>query len=159
MLLSDGNGTLPVALRRTYRTIPTTHLVCVKSTNISSVGTRSRVWWRTRTTCWRKKTLLCVSKSSKTEMASSRLWQACQMIALSGSGNYTLSRIWDGKTITNALSNTGVETSSKAWDGWCGSQPMPSIPFMPICIAVRAILHRNGSIRNCTLRTAGGRHR
>jgi hypothetical protein len=36
------------------------------------------------------------------------------MIRLTGSGNYTLSRICDGMTITNGLSNTGVETSLKA---------------------------------------------
>jgi len=109
------------ALRRTYKTIPTTHLRRMKSTNISSVGSRRRAWRSTMTTCWRKKTPLCVSQASTMGIASRSSWLACQMIRHSGSGNYTLSRIWDGMTITNALSNTGVETSSKAWDGWCGS--------------------------------------
>jgi len=158
-LLSHGNATLSVALIWTYRTIPTTHLWWVKSTNISSVGSRRRVWRRTMTTCWRKKTPLCVSQASKTGRASRSWWLACQMIKLSGSGNYTLSRIWDGMTITNGLSNTGVETSAKAWDGWCGSQPMPSISFMPLSVALTAIRHRNTSILHCTLRTGGGRHR
>jgi len=53
-------------------------------------------------------------QASKTRIASRSSWLPCQMIRLSGSGNYTLSRISDGMTITNALSNTGVETSSKA---------------------------------------------
>jgi len=43
-----------------------------------------------------------------------KLGLACQMIRLSGSGNYTLSRRCDGMTITNVQSNTGVETSSNA---------------------------------------------
>jgi len=55
--------------------------------------------------------------SFKMGMVSRSSWLACQMIRLSGSGNYILSRLWDGMRITNALSNTGVEISSKAWDG------------------------------------------
>jgi len=81
------------------------------------------------------------------------------MIRLSGSGNYTRSRIWDGMTMTNALSNTGVETSSKAWGGWCSSQPTPRISFMPLTVASTAIRHRNAAIPKCTLRTSGGRNR
>jgi len=158
-LLSHGNAMLRVSLRRTYRTIRTIRLRRVKSTNISSVGSRRRAWRRTMTTCWRKKTPLCVSQASKTEMASRSPWLAPQMIWLSGSGNYTLSRIWNGMTITNALSNTGVETSSKAWDGWCASQRTPSILFTPLSIALTAIRHRNASIPKCTLRTGGGSHR
>jgi len=115
-LLSHGNAMLRVALWRTYRTISTTCLWRVKSTNISSVGSRRRVWKHTRTTCWRKKTPLCVSQASKTGMASRSSWLACQTIRLSGSGNYKISRISEGMTITNGLSNTGVVTSSKAWD-------------------------------------------
>jgi len=53
-LLSHGNTTLRVALRQTYRTIPTTCLRHVKSSNISSVGSRRRVWRHTMTTGWRK---------------------------------------------------------------------------------------------------------
>jgi len=117
-LPSHWNTNLRVALRRTYRSIPTTHSRRVKSTNISSVGSRRRVWRRTITTCWRKKTPLWVSQTSNTGMVSRSSWLACQMIRLSGSGNYILSRIWDGMTITKALSNTGVETSSKAFYGW-----------------------------------------
>jgi len=158
-LLSDGNVTLRVALRWTYRTIPTTHLRRVKSTNISSVGPRRWVWRRKMTTCPRKKTPRCVCQASKTGIASRSSCVACQMIRLSGSGNYTLSRIWDGMTITNGLSNTGVETSSKALDGWCGSQSTWSISFTPLSIALTAIRHRNASILKCTLRTGGGRHR
>jgi len=55
-LLRHGNATLRVALRRTHRTIPTTRLRRVESTNISSVGSRRNVWRRTMTICWRKKT-------------------------------------------------------------------------------------------------------
>jgi len=158
-LLSHGNATLRVYLRRTYKTIPTTHLRRVKSTKISSVGSRWRAWRRTMTTCWRKKTPLCVSQASKTGMASRSSWLACQMIWLSRSGNYTLSRIWNGMTITNARSNTGVETSSQAWDGWCGSQRTPSIWITPLSIALTAIRHWNASIPKCTLQTGGERHR
>jgi len=158
-LLSRGNATLRVALRRTYKKIPTTHLQRVKSTNISSVGSRSQAWRRTMTECWRKKTLLCVSQASKMWMLSRILWLACQMIRLTGSGNYTLLRIWDGMTITNALTNTGVETSSKATDGWCDSQPTLSISFTPLSIALTVKRHWNASILKCTLQTGGGRHR
>jgi len=158
-LLSHGDATLRVALRRTYRSIPATHLRRVKITNICSVESRRRVWRHTMTTCGRKKTPLCVSKASKTRMVFRSSWLACQMIRLSGSGNYTLSRIWDGMTITNALSNTGVETSSKASDGWWSSQPTPCISFPPLSIALTAIRPRIASIPKCTLRTGGGRHR
>jgi len=112
-VLSYGNKTLRVALRWTYNTIPTTCLRRMKGTNISSVGSRRKAWRRTMAMCSRKTTPLCLSQASKTVMASRSLWLACQMIRLSGSGNYTLLRIWDGMTITNALSSTGVETSSK----------------------------------------------
>jgi len=115
-LLSYEKAMLRVAFRRTYKIIPTTHLRSVKSTNISSVGSRRRAWRRTVTTCWRKKTPLCVSQASNMDMASRCSWLACQMIRISGSGNYTVSRILDGMTITNTLSNTGVETSSKPQD-------------------------------------------
>jgi len=158
-LLSQGSTTLKVALRRTFRTIPTTCLRSVKSTNISSVGSRRRVWRSSMAMCWRKNTPLWVSQASKTGMASWFLWLACQMIRLSGSGNYTLSRIWDRITITNGLSNTGVETSWKAWDDWCSSQPTPSISFPPLSVALTAIRHWNASIVKCTLWTGGGRHR
>jgi len=62
-------------------------------------------------------------------------------------------------TITNAQSNSGVETSSKAWDGWCGSQPIPSISYMPLRVALSAIRHWKASIPQCTPQTSGGRHR
>jgi len=158
-LLSHGNATLRVALRRTFKTIPTTCLRRMESRNISSVRLRKRVWKCTMTTCWRKKRPLCISQGSKTEFESRTSWLACQMITVSGSGNYTLWRIWDGMTITNGLSNTGVETSSTAWDGWCGSQPMLSISFTHLSVALTVICHWNTSILKCTLRTAGGRHR
>jgi len=158
-LSSHGNATLRVALRRTYRTIPTTRLGRVKCINISSVESRRRVCWHTMTMCWRKKTQLCVSQASKTGMTSRRSWLSCQMIRLLGSGNYTLSRRWDGMTITNARSNTGVKTLSKPWDGWCGSQPTPSISFTPFSVTLTAIRHWNSSILKCTLQTGGGRHR
>jgi len=128
-LLRNGNATLSVALRRTYRSIPTTCLRYMKSTNIRSLGSTSRVWRHTMTTCWRKITPLCVSQASKTWMVSRSSWLACQMSRLSSSGNSILRRIWDEMTITNALSNTGVEISSTAWDGWCGSHPTPSFSF------------------------------
>jgi len=112
-LSSHGNTTLRVTLKRTYRTIPTTHLRRMKSTNISSVGSRRRVSRRTMTTCWRKNTPLCISQASRRGMASRSSWLACQVIRLSGSGNYTPSRIWEGMTIINGLSNARVETSSK----------------------------------------------
>jgi len=40
-----------------------------------------------------EETPLCVSHTSTTEMVSRSSWLACQMIRLSGSGNYALSRI------------------------------------------------------------------
>jgi len=119
-LLSHWNVTLRVGLRWSNKTIPTICLQRVKSTNISSVGSGWRVQRRTMATCWRNKTSLCVSQDLKTGMACRSSWQACQMIRLSGSGNYPLLRIGDGMTITNTLSNSGVKTSSKEWDGWCG---------------------------------------
>jgi len=157
-LLNQGNATLSVALRWTYETIPTARSRCVVSPTLSRVGSRRMTWIHTMTTCWTKETPLCISQASKTAIVSRSSWITCQMIRLSGSGNYTLSTIWDWMTITNALSNTWVMTSSKAWDGWCGSQPTPSISFMPVSIAVTAIHNRNASIPQCTLRTGGGRH-
>jgi len=120
-LLSPVSFMLRVALRWSYKTTPTTRLRRVKSTNISSVGSRRRAWSHTLTTCCRKNTPLSISQTSITEMTSRSSWLACRMIRLSGSGNYTLWRIWNGMKIIKALSNTGVETSSKAWDEWCGS--------------------------------------
>jgi len=157
-LLSHGNATLTVALRRTYKIIPTTHWQRVKSTNISSVGSRWKAWRRTMTTRWRKKSPLCISQASKMGIASKSSGLAFQMIRLLGRGNYTRSRIWDGMTMTNALSNIGVETSSKAWDDWWESQPMLSISFTPLSIALTEIRHRITSIPKCTPRTGGGRH-
>jgi len=158
-LLSHGNTTLRAAFRWTYKTIPTTRLWCVKSTNMSSVGSRRRAWRHTMTTCWRKKPPLCVSNTSNTGMVSRSSWLACLMSRLSRSGNYTLLRKWDGMTITYTLSNAGVETSFKAWYGCCGSQPTPSISFSPNSGASRTIHHRNASMPKCTQRTGGGRHR
>jgi len=113
-LLGYGNPTLRVALRWTYNTVPTTCLGRIKSTDMSSVGSSRRAWRRAMTTCWKKKTPLCVSQASTTKMVSRCSWLAYQMIRNSGSGNYTPWRIWDGMTITNALSNPGVQTSSNA---------------------------------------------
>jgi len=158
-LLSHGNVMLRVALRQTYKAIPNTRLPCLKCTNISSVGSRRSAWRRTMTMCWKKNRPLCVSQASKPGMASRSLWITCPMIRLSRSGNCTLSRTWDGMTITNALSNTGVNTSSKAWDGWCSSQLTPSILFMPRSVAWTAIHHRNAYIPTFILWTGGGRHR
>jgi len=59
-LLRHGYSTLRFALRGTYKTIPSTDLWCVKSSNISSVGWRWMVWRRTMTTYWKKKRPLCV---------------------------------------------------------------------------------------------------
>jgi len=50
-LASHGNLTHRIALRRTYKTIPTICLWCVKSTIISSVGSRWRAWKETMTKC------------------------------------------------------------------------------------------------------------
>jgi len=157
-LQRHGIATPRVALRRTYKTNPTTIVRCVKSTNISSVGSRRRACRHTMTTCWTVHTPLCISPASKTGMASTSSWLTYNMIRLSGSGNYTLSRVCDGMTITNALSITGVMTSSKAWDAWCGSQPMPKISFILFSINFTDISHRNTSIPKCTLRSGGGRH-
>jgi hypothetical protein len=55
--------------------------------------------------------------SCKNEDGVQKLVARCQMICLSGSGNYTISRMCNGMTITNGLSNTAIETSSKACDG------------------------------------------
>jgi hypothetical protein len=54
----------------------------------------------------RKKTQICISEASKMRIASRSLWLAWQMIQLSGSGNYTLSRIAEAMTITHAPSYT-----------------------------------------------------
>jgi len=158
-LLSHGNVTLRVALGQAYKTLPTTCLWGKKSTNISTVGSRRRVWRRTMTMCCSKKTQLCISQGLKMGIASSSSWLACQMIRLSWTGNYMLLRIWDGTTISHTLANTGVKTSSKAWNGWCGSQPSPSISFTPLRVALIAKRHWNTSIPKCTLWTGGGRHR
>jgi len=140
ILLNHGNATLRVASRGTYKTIPPTRSRRMKSKIISGVGSTRRVRRRTMKTCWRKETLLCSSQASKTGIASRSSWLECQMIRLSGSGNYTLSTIWDGMTIPNALSNPGVETSSKAWDGWCGTQLTLSISCTPLSAASTAVL-------------------
>ena len=89
-LLSHGNVMLSVALRRTYKTIPTTHLQRLESTHISSVVSRRRAWRRTMTTFWRRETPLRVSQTSIRGIASKTSWLACEMISFSGSGNSTL---------------------------------------------------------------------
>jgi len=53
------------------------------------------------TMCGRKEIILFIFQASKTGMAFGRSSLACQMISLSGSGNYTLPRIKDGMTVTN----------------------------------------------------------
>jgi len=126
-LLNHGNAMLTVSLGRTYNTHPTTRLRRMRGTNRSSMRSRRRASGHTMPMCWRKNIPHCVSQPPKTRMASRSSWLACQMIRLSRSGNYTLSKIWNGMIITNALSNTGVETSSKPGDGWCGSQSISSI--------------------------------
>ena len=158
ILLSHGSAILRVPMRRIHKTIPTTHLRCVWSINVSSVGSRRSIWRHTMTTCWRKKTLLGISYWSTTRMASSSEWLACQMIRLWKSRNYTLLRIWHGMTITNALSNTVVETSSQVYDSWCSSQPTPGISFMPFSGTLPEILHWNASILKFTLWTGGWRN-
>jgi len=100
----QGNATPRVALRRTYKTISTTRLRQMKSSNIRSVGSRWRAWRCTMTTCWMKKTPLCVSQASKMAMASRSSWLARGIYSRLGSGNSLLSKIWDGMTTTNALS-------------------------------------------------------
>jgi len=112
-LVRYGNIMLWIAWGRTYNTIPTTCSRSVNNTNIAIVGSRRRVWIRTMIKFWRKKTPLCVSQPSKTEMASRSLQLTFQTIGLLGSGNYTLSRKWDGMANTNTFSNAGVQTSSK----------------------------------------------
>jgi len=82
VLLSHGNATLRVAMSRTHKTIPTTPLPLLQSTNISSVGSRRKSLRHTVMTCWRKKRPLCVSEASKTGMASKCSWLACQIIRL-----------------------------------------------------------------------------
>jgi hypothetical protein len=158
-LLCHGNSILRAALRRTYKSIPTTRLRLLKSTKISSQASGRRAWRHTMTTCWRKKTPLSISQASNMEIASRTSWLACQMIRLSGSGNYTLFRIWDGLTITNALSNDGDETWSIVSDGWHSSEPTPSITFLSLSVALTAIQPWNASIPKCIRRTACGGHR
>jgi len=85
--LINWHTTVRVGLRRTYTALPTTCLPRMKSTNISSLGSIRWVWRRTMTTCWRKKTPLCVSQAWTTGMASRSSWLACQIIRLSGSWN------------------------------------------------------------------------
>jgi len=157
--LSHGKPMRRVSLRWTYKTIPTIRFQCMKRRNIPSVGSRSRAWRHTMTTCWMKKTPLGISQASKTAMECGSSWVACQMIRLSGSGKYTLSRIWNGMTITNALSNSVVEKSFKARYGWCGSQRTPRMLCRPHSVALTVICHRNTSIPKCALRTGGRRHR
>jgi len=113
-LLSHGNETIRAAFGRTHNTMPSAHVWRMRSTNISIVGGRRWAWRHTMTTCWRRKTLLHVSQASKMGIISWWVWLACQMIRVSGSGNYTLLTLCDGVPNTNALSNTGVETSSEA---------------------------------------------
>jgi len=158
-LLSYGNTTLTVASRPINNTIPTTHLRSVNSTNISNVGSRGKAWRSTMRTGWRKNIPLCISHASNIGMGSKSSGLPCQMIRISGSGNYTLSRIWDGMTIAHPLSNTGVERSSLPWDGWWGSQPMPRISFMSRSVALTAIRYQNAFIPKCTQYTGGGRQR
>jgi hypothetical protein len=68
-------------------------------------------------------------------------------------------RISDAMTVTNGLLDTGVDTSSEAADGWCGSQPMLSILFTPLSIAVTAIHIWNVPIKQCPQHTIGERQR
>jgi len=81
-LLTHGNWTLRVALRQTYKTIPTTLVHHMNSTNISCVGSWRWAWRCTITMCWRKKTPLCMYHASGMGMACRSSWQACQMIRL-----------------------------------------------------------------------------
>ena len=123
-----------------------------------TVGSRTRGSKSSMTACWSKNTTLHVFQPSKTAMVS-RCWLlACQMFRLSGSSNYTLSRTSDGMTITNDPSNIRVKTLSKAWDGWCGSQPLLGIRFMPLSIALTASCHHSICIPKCTLLTGGDRY-
>jgi len=157
--LSHWNTTFRVTLNPTYNTIHTTELQYVNSTNINSLGSRGRERRNTTSMWWRKKILLCMSKPSEMGMASSRYWLACVIMRLSGSGNYTLSTIWDWMTITNALSDTWVETCSNVYDGWYGSQPIPTISYTHLNSALIPIRHRIVSIPTCALWTGGGKHR
>jgi len=158
-LQSNGDSRQRVAWRPTYKTVTTTRLQCMKSENISRVWSRRKAGRRTKTTYWRMETLLCVSQTSKSGFRSRSLWLACQLIRLLFSRNYTLSRLWHGVKITNALSNTGVETLSTTRDTWCGSWPTLRISFTPHSVALTAICHRNASIPKYTLQTGGGIHR
>jgi len=158
-LLSHGNAMLRVSLKPIYKSIPSTHVPCMERANICSLGSRRREWRCTMTTCWRNKSVRCFSQLSNMGIVSRTSRQACEMITLSGCGNYTLLRIWDGMTYTNALPDTGVDTSSEATDGWCGSQPMPSISFTPLSIAVTVIYLRNTPMMKCPLQTVCKRQR
>jgi len=80
-------------------------------------------------------------QASKTGQPSRSSWLPYQKIRISGRRKYTLLRIRDGMTLTNALSKTVVETSSIAEDGWCSSQPTHSISYMPLSIAFPVIRH------------------
>lgn len=125
-LLSPQNMTLMVALWQTCKTISTSQLAHMKSTNISSVESRRSVSEYNMTTCWTKKPLYCNAQASKTGKASISSWLPCQIIRHLRSGNYTLWRMCNRMTINNSLSTTRIETSSHTYDGWCGRQPTPS---------------------------------
>jgi len=120
-VLSDGDMTLRVDLRRTYKTIHTTRWCHLNNTFISRVGSTKKARRPTMTSCWRKKPLLRISQGSSMWMASSSSWLTSPMSRLLVSGNYTLQRILDWMKITDSLSNTAVEASSTASDGWSGS--------------------------------------
>jgi len=109
-------------------------------------------------TCCRKNSQLCVPQASIMEMASRSSWLACQMIRHSGSGNYKLSRISDGMTVTKVLSHTGVKISPIELNRWCGSKPALCIWLMPLRVALTVICHRNAKTPKCTLWTGGGNH-
>jgi hypothetical protein len=133
-LLSHGNAMLMVALRQNCRSIPTTCLWGVKSTNISGVESRKSVWRHTMRMFARKITQICVSEASKMRIASRSLWLAWQMIQLSGSGNYTLSRIAEAMTITHTPSYTWLQISLNELDAWWCRQPTPSFKiYTPQC--------------------------
>jgi hypothetical protein len=81
------------------------------------------------------------------------------MIMLSGSGNYTHLRIWNGMTITSALSNAAFETvSNHVMDIVAASVRWASY-MLPLSVALLSICHWNTSITNSTLPRGGGRHR
>jgi len=69
-LLSHGDMMLMVALQPTYKTLRTTCFRCMKSTNRSSIGSRSKEWIHTITSHWSTQTPLCFPQASKTELAS-----------------------------------------------------------------------------------------